>query len=103
MEKDSLTVISLVHGADSARTSLDLPTFKSYGNQMQIMKDYYAVSGSDASQVGWVEVSAEDGTSGYLWYLKAEGETRARFTDYLEMTMLEAEKSAATVYHWFRR
>ena len=80
--------------ADSKRTSLQ-PTFKSYGNQMQIMKDYYAVSGSDASQVGWVEVSAEDGTSGYLWYLKAEGETRARFTDHLEMTMLEAEKSAA--------
>ncbi len=79
--------------ASSKRTSLS-PTFKSYGNQMQIMKDYYAVSGSDASQVGWVEVSAEDGTSGYLWYLKAEGETRARFTDYLEMTMLEAEKSA---------
>ena len=80
--------------ADSKRTSLQ-PTFKSYGNQMQIMKDYYAVSGSDASQVGWVEVSAEDGSSGYLWYLKAEGETRARFTDYLEMTMIEAEKSAA--------
>jgi len=80
--------------ADSKRTSLT-PTFKSYGNQMQIMKDYYAVSGSDASQVGWVEVSAEDGASGYLWYLKAEGETRARFTDHLEMTMLEAEKSAA--------
>ena len=80
--------------SDSARTSLQ-PTFKSYGNQMQILKDYYAISGSDASQIGWVEVSAEDGTSGYLWYLKAEGETRARFTDYLEMTMLEAEKSAA--------
>ncbi len=79
--------------AKSSRTSLS-PTFKSYGNQMQIMKDYYAVSGSDSSQVGWVEVSAEDGASGYLWYLKAEGETRARFTDYLEMTMLEAEKSA---------
>ena len=79
--------------ASSSRTSLE-PTFKSYGNQMQILKDYYAVSGSDASQVGWVEVSAEDGSSGYLWYLKAEGETRARFTDYLEMTMLEAEKSA---------
>ena len=80
--------------ASASRTSLS-PTFKSYGNQMQIMKDYYAVSGSDASQVGWVEVSAEDGSSGYLWYLKAEGETRARFTDHLEMTMLEAEKSAA--------
>ena len=80
--------------ASSSRTALQ-PTFKSYGNQMQIMKDYYAVSGSDASQVGWVEVSAEDGTSGYLWYLKAEGETRARFTDHLEMTMLEAEATAA--------
>jgi len=79
--------------AASSRTSLT-PTFKSYGNQMLIMKDYYAVSGSDASQVGWVEVSAEDGTGGYLWYLKAEGETRARFTDYLEMSLLEAEKSA---------
>jgi hypothetical protein len=62
---------------------------------MQILKDYYAVSGSDASQVGWVEVTGEDGQNGYLWYLKAEGDTRARFTDYLEMTMLEAEKSAA--------
>ena len=79
--------------ASSSRTSLE-PTFKSYGNQMQILKDYYAVSGSDASQVGWVEVSAEDGTAGYLWYLKAEGETRARFTDYLEMTMIEAEATA---------
>jgi len=80
--------------ASSSRTSLQ-PTFKSYGNQMQIMKDYYAVSGSDASQVGWVEVSGEDGQNGYLWYLKAEGDTRARFTDHLEMTMIEAEKSAA--------
>ena len=80
--------------ASESRTSLQ-PTFKSYGNQMQIMKDYYAVSGSDASQVGWVEVAAEDGTSGFLWYLKAEGETRARFTDYMEMTLLEAEATAA--------
>jgi hypothetical protein len=62
---------------------------------MQIMKDYYAVSGSDASQVGWVEVTGEEGQNGYLWYLKAEGDTRARFTDYLEMTMLEAETAHA--------
>ena len=30
------------------------------------MKDYYEVSGSDASRIGWVEVAAEDGTSGLL-------------------------------------
>ena len=71
------------------------PTFKSYSNKPIIMKDYYEISGSDASQVGWVEVSGEMGQSGYLWYLKAAGDTRARFTDYLEMAMLEAEKTAA--------
>ena len=67
------------------------PSFKSFMNKPIIMKDYYEVSGSDASRVGWVEVSAEDGTSGYLWYLKAASDTRARFTDYLEMAMLEAK------------
>jgi len=66
------------------------PTFKSFVNKPIIMKDYYEVSGSDASRIGWVEVSTEMGQSGYLWYLKAEADTRARFTDYLEMAMLES-------------
>ena len=48
------------------------PSFKTYDNKPIILKDYYEVSGSDASRIGWVEVSAEDGTGGYLWYLKAE-------------------------------
>ena len=69
------------------------PTFKHFDNKPIIMKDYYEVSGSDASQVGWVEVSGEEGQSGYMWYLKAAGDTRARFTDYLEMSMIEAEKT----------
>jgi len=68
------------------------PTHKSFTNKPIIMKDYYEISGSDTSQVGWVEITGEAGQSGYLWYLKAEGETRSRFTDYLEMTMLEAVK-----------
>ena len=76
------------------RTALE-PTFKSFSNKPIIMKDYYEISGSDASQIGWVEVTGEAGQSGYLWYLKAEGDTRARFTDYLEMAMLEAEKTVA--------
>jgi hypothetical protein len=59
------------------------------------MKDYYEVSGSDASRIGWVEVSSEAGANGYLWYLKAESDTRARFTDYVEMAMLEAEFATA--------
>jgi len=68
------------------------PTHTSFSNKPIIIKDYYEISGSDTSQIGWVEISGEEGQNGYLWYLKAEGDTRARFTDYLEMTMLEAVK-----------
>jgi hypothetical protein len=72
------------------------PTFKSFSNKPIIIKDYYEVNGSDVSQVGWVETSSEEGQSGYLWYLKAEGETRMRFTDYLEMSMLEVVKGTTS-------
>jgi hypothetical protein len=78
---------------NSERRTALTPTFKSYTNKPIIMKDYYEISGSDASQIGWVEVSGEEGQNGYLWYLKAQGDTRARFTDYLEMAMLESEKA----------
>jgi hypothetical protein len=37
--------------------------FKSFTNKPIIMKDYYEVSGSDASRIGWVEVSSEEGQS----------------------------------------
>ncbi len=65
------------------------PNFKTFSNKPIILKDYYEVSGSDASRIGWVEIASEAGQSGYLWYLKAESDTRARFNDYLEMSMLE--------------
>ena len=71
------------------------PGFKTFTNKPVIMKDYYEVSGSDASRIGWVEVSSEGGASGYLWYLKAEADTRARFNDYVEMAMLEGELNVA--------
>jgi len=77
------------------RHQANTPVFKQYDNKPMIMKDYYEVSGSDTSQVGWVEVAGEDGQNGYMWYLKAAGDTRARFTDYMEMALLEAEKTAA--------
>ena len=60
-----------------------------------IIKDNYEVSGSDMAQVGWVEVTTENGATGYLWYLKSEHETRLRFDDYLEMAMVEGVPAAA--------
>ena len=71
------------------------PKMQTYSNKPIILKDYYEVSGSDTARIGWVEVTSEGGQSGYLWYLKAEADTRARFNDYLEMSMLEGERSAA--------
>ena len=82
-------------GTHSDTRGANEPQFKTFSNKPIIMKDYYEVSGSDASRIGWVEVSSEGGASGYLWYLKAEADTRARFTDYIEMAMLEAEKGGA--------
>ena len=67
------------------------PAFTQFSNSPIIIRNQYVVSGSDMAQIGWVEVATEDGTSGYLWYLKAESETRLRFEDYLEMSMVEAE------------
>ena len=66
-------------------------SFTQFSNKPIIIKDNYEINGSDAAQIGWVEVAAEDGTNGYLWYLKSEGETRLRFQDYLEMAMVEGE------------
>ena len=81
-------------GTDSMTESVE-PTFKSFTNKPMIIKDHFEISGSDTAQIGWVEVSGEAGQAGYLWYMKAEGDTRVRYEDYLEMTMIEAEKSHA--------
>jgi len=95
---DSVTI--LVYGSEFKKgdnydgatgRGANQPGFKSFSNKPIIMKDYYEVSGSDASRIGWVEITSEEGASGYLWYLKAEADTRARFTDYLEMSMLESK------------
>ena len=79
-----------VKGSDRMAGSLEA-SFTQFNNKPIIIRDNYEVNGSDAAQIGWVEVAAEDGTSGYLWYLKSEGETRLRFQDYLEMAMVEGE------------
>ena len=64
-------------------------------NSPIILKDKYAVSGSDMAQIGWIEVTTENGANGYLWYLKSEHETRLRFDDYLETAMIEAVPAEA--------
>ena len=94
-QKGTSTSVAPVGGAAAAanvasRISVD-PILTQFSNSPIILRSQYVVNGSDMAQIGWVEVATEDGTSGYLWYLKAESETRLRFEDYLEMSMVEAE------------
>jgi len=65
--------------------------FTTFTNKPIILRDKYSVNGSDTASIGWVEVTTEAGTGGYLWYLKSEHEARLRFEDQLEMAMIEAE------------
>ena len=67
-----------------------------FSNKPIILKDTYTVSGSDMAQIGWVEIQTENGANGYLWYLKSEHETRLRFEDYMETSMIEAVPAEAT-------
>ena len=69
--------------------------FQAKENNPIIIKDKYEVSGSEMAHVGWVEVTTENGAAGYLWYLKSESETRLRFEDYLETSMIEGEPAAS--------
>ena len=99
-DADAVTI--MVYGSEFGKGTVgqvkaNEPQFKSFSNKPVIIKDYFQVNGSDASQIGWVEVSGEDGQNGYLWYLKAEGDTRSRFTDYLEMAMVEVCKKLLLV------
>ena len=82
-------------GTDSMTESVE-PNFLSLDNRPMIIKDHFEISGSDAAQIGWVEVTGESGQTGYLWYLKSEGDTRTRFEDYLEMAVIESEKASGT-------
>ena len=52
-----------------------------FENSPIIIKDRYAVSGSDMAQIGWIEVTTENGATGFLWYMKSEHETGLRFED----------------------
>lgn len=71
------------------------PSFTQFNNSPIIIRNKYVVNGSDTAQIGWVEIATEDGAGGFYWYLKAESETRLRFEDYLEMSVVEGELATA--------
>jgi len=61
-------------------------------NDFMIMKETYKVTGSQATNIGWVDL----GNGEMRWYLKSEGDTRKRFVDKREMMMLLGQASGVT-------
>ena len=55
-----------------------------YRNPFMIVKDRYEVNGSQATNIGWVNLGGGE----YRWFMKGEQEARARFEDRREMMLL---------------
>ena len=64
------------------------PELKRYKNPFMIVKDRYQVNGSQATNVGYVNI----GNGDYRWFMYGEQEARKRFEDRREMMMLYGEK-----------
>ena len=90
-----------IKGSSGLAGSMDAQ-FTKFSNKPAIMRDRYRISGSDTAQIGWVEVTTENGASGYLWYLKSEHEARLRFEDQMEMVLIEGEEVNMPTGHTFQ-
>jgi len=65
--------------------------FSILSNKPIIQKDKYEVNGSDATQIGWVKTSS----GGYLWFMESEKDTRRRWEDRLELSLLNGQIAEA--------
>lgn len=75
-------------GTDTMAGSLD-SSLTILKNSPIIQKDKFEVSGSRVTQISWVKTSK----GGYYWYLRSEEETRQRWEDRIELSMILAENA----------
>jgi len=66
------------------------PGIKKRTNPFIITKETYAVNGSQATNIGWVNIGGD-----YRWYVKGEQDTRKRFMNQREMMLLYGQLAAA--------
>jgi hypothetical protein len=62
-------------------------------NPYMILKETYKVTGSQATNIGWINL----GNGDYRWYIKSEMDTRKRFLDKREMMMLLGVNNGAGI------
>ena len=81
--------IGNLYGQGSAQpVAFDDPGMVRYTNPYMIIKDRYEVNGSQATNIGYVNV----GNGDYRWFMYGEQEARKRFEDKREMMMLFGQK-----------
>lgn len=68
------------------------PGMVRYTNPYMIVKDRYEVNGSQATNIGYVNLGGGD----YRWFMYGEKEARARFEDKRELMMLFGEKRSTS-------
>ena len=73
-------------------SSFYTPGVQKYINPYIITKETFAVNGSQATNIGWVNV----GNGDYRWYVKGEMDTRKRFMNQREMMLLYGQAVADT-------
>ena len=77
-------------GTDQPTAFTD-PGMVRYANPYMIVKDRYEVNGSQATNIGYVNMGGGD----YRWFMYGEAEARKRFEDKRELMMLFGEKVGA--------
>ena len=98
-ESATLTIIGMEFAEGTGQPNGITPKVLEYQNTCMILKESYQVTGSEATNKIWFQVQDEaTGQSGWLWYLKGEGDTYRRFMDYSEMMMILGEQTTAGSY-----
>lgn len=100
--------LTAIKGANAILTGLEFaemtdqpegltPNLIKYENGVMIMKESFRVSGSEATNMTWMEVPKKDGGVGYAWFLKGEKDTFNRMMNYTEIQMMNGHQAGATL------
>jgi len=84
---DKAAIIGNVYGQGTDQPSEFYQTgLKKRSNPYIITKEMYEVAGSQATNIGWLNVNGQ-----YMWYLKNEMDARKRFMNQREMMLLYSQ------------
>jgi len=90
--EDEVAIVGNIYGQGSNQPSEFYQTgLVKRTNPYLITKEMYEVSGSQATNIGWLNVNGQ-----YMWYLKNEMDARKRFMNQREMMLLYSQVNDTT-------